>query len=49
MKVNLARDVLSWEVGKNLETMEGAKGTSEFVLMMNRFEFFHYFVMKMGK
>ena len=39
MKVNLARDVLSWEVGKNLSTMKGAEGTSKFVLLINRWDF----------
>lgn len=36
MKVNLARDILSWQVGKSLEIIEGSEGTAEFVLMMNR-------------
>lgn len=36
MKVNLARDVFSWEVGVNLQTMKGAERTVEFILLMHK-------------
>lgn len=37
MKVNLAKDVMSSQVGNNLQTMPGAEGTAEFVLMIDRY------------
>lgn len=42
MKVNLARDTLSWNVGKNLEIISGSQGTAKFVLMMNRWYLFYF-------
>uniref|UniRef100_F6QB69 Transposable element P transposase-like RNase H C-terminal domain-containing protein n=1 Tax=Ciona intestinalis TaxID=7719 RepID=F6QB69_CIOIN len=36
MKVNLAKDVLSWRVGQCLSRIPGANGTSDFVLMFSK-------------
>ncbi|XP_078487422.1 uncharacterized protein LOC108950520 isoform X2 [Ciona intestinalis] len=33
MKVGLAKDTLSWKVGKCLTTIKGAKGTADYVLL----------------
>ncbi|XP_078495139.1 uncharacterized protein LOC108950638 [Ciona intestinalis] len=36
MKVSLARDILSWKVGKCLHLIDGAMGTAKFVLLFAR-------------
>ena len=36
MKVGLAKDVLSWNVGKCLEADAKTKGTAEFILLFDK-------------
>ena len=37
MKVNLAKDVISWKVGRCLQSCEKSKGTGEFVLRVRMY------------
>uniref|UniRef100_UPI000EF5589C uncharacterized protein LOC101242444 n=1 Tax=Ciona intestinalis TaxID=7719 RepID=UPI000EF5589C len=36
MKVNLARDTISWKVGRSLRMINGAEATAEFILLFDR-------------
>lgn len=42
MKVGLARDVISWKVGKALQMFPGTSGTSEFILLFDRQALFSF-------